>query len=280
MKKLLLFILLVGLSNLTLAQHYIISKEGNRMEGKIKEITLDSLYLEYTFKDQRRKIKIPLEDLEDYGSIKNQSKKFDPNPVPFDRWHVSIAGGNSIRIAKISPLASNPFEVAHLKGLRNGINYDVQIGHFFNEREGLGVQYNLFRCAKETSFWGGHLRDNYALHYIGLNYLMRRELSEVSTLNFSLGSGLSHYNNHAYYQPITMHIKNTSLGFSANGGADFRIAKNLFLGGNLRLISGVARSVNVRYNSNPSTTKLRLNENTYENLSRVDLNIGLRISLD
>ncbi len=280
MKKLVLFIILGMLSQISIAQHYIISKEGNRMEGEIKEITLDTLYLEYTFKDQRRKIIIPLEDLEDYGLIKNQSKKFDPNPVPFNLWHVSIAGGVSTRIAKISPLASNPFEVAHLKGLRNGINYDVQVGHFFNESEGLGIQYNLFRCAKETSYWGGHLRDDYALHYIGLNYLMRRELSEVSNLNFGIGSGLTHYNNHAYYQAIHMHIKSNTLGFNAQGGVDFRISQNMVLGGNLRLISGVARSLNVRYNNSSTPTKLKLGENTYENLSRVDLNIGFRISLD
>ena len=70
MKKLVLFIILGMLSQISIAQHYIISKEGNRMEGEIKEITLDTLYLEYTFKDQRRKIIIPLEDLEDYGLIK------------------------------------------------------------------------------------------------------------------------------------------------------------------------------------------------------------------
>ncbi|WP_114747947.1 porin family protein [Pleomorphovibrio marinus] len=280
MKKTLLLLLTFGLILTARAQDRIITNEGNRYEGKVTDIKNDTVYFQYTFKGHLRKLAIPESEIQERTlHYKLRERKAFLDELELPRWRVTFEGGAGKRIARLSPMVTNPNEVAHLRALTFGYNLDFQTGYFFNEMEGIGVQYNLFKSSNEAISGGQVLADNYAIHYIGLNYLMRRAMPDnLSILYFSLGSGVSHYYNQGLYQNLSLHIKGTTLGFNAQGGADFQIAKNVYLGAGLRLNAGVLRSIKV--GNGFHFEKIKLNENSYENLARVDANLGLRILID
>ena len=201
-------------------------------------------------------------------------------------FRLAINGGYSRRIAKTSDQIPAQFK-DYISELKNGYHLGAEAAYFFNNKWSVGLKYNLFKAANSitgvtgTDVYGnartGTISDDMQINFIGVN-TSSRHISKNGKHHFLLGIGLGYmgYTNDAFlFDKIK--ITGQTFGATLDGGYDFRLAKNLFIGTQLSFVGGTLNSLDYDFGSSKTTVKLE--ENDRENLTRLDLSVGLRLNL-
>jgi len=90
-------------------------------------------------------------------------------------------------------------------------------------------------------------------------------------MNFGVGY-LGYFNAGMLIYPLL--LKGNTLGFSWDFAYDIRIAENLALGLQVSFVLGTLREYEITYLSRTET--IELDKDNYDNISRIDLSLGLR----
>ncbi len=197
----------------------------------------------------------------------------------FPKFRFALQGGYSYRLAKILSGVDKEFE-DYIRGLKSGYNIGGDFNYFINEKNSLGVNIS-FSQAKNTmsgvalfDSYGniiavGDMKDDIRLFYIGPSYTMRSSSNEGKS--YILGSftlGYLSYKDNAYVVNTEIDIKGATVGLGISIGGDIIISENIAFGIQTSVLLGVLDKIIVDGQS------LDLNES--ENLSRVDISLGLR----
>ncbi|WP_187696162.1 hypothetical protein, partial [Xanthovirga aplysinae] len=209
----------------------------------------------------------------------NRHKNFKP-------WRIALNGGYSYLTAPLSENIPSDFE-SYSKGLKSGHHLGADISYYFMEYLGLGVKYLHFNSS--ATFDGeifledmqgnritGKMSDDINISFFGPTLSTRffnTNKKNAFVLNFALGY-MEYNNNSVLVDNFTM--EGGTVGLVYDVGYDMSISKNLLLGFQLSLISGVLKEYQVKDGIN--TTNVALSKKEAEGLGRIDLSVGLRFS--
>jgi len=288
MKRALLFIILFTsvLSSLN-AQDLIITNENDSIHCKITKVNNDYIY--FTFKNDNdfHSSLLALKDVESY------QKEFFENPEvtedkmigheEFPKFRIAIHGGYSHMLAKVSSDMSSDLQ-AYVKDLKSGFHFGGDVSYYLNPTIGLGLKCHVFKSSNnmndvyveddEGNRYYGIMSDKITTTYVGPTFSTRfLDKNKANAFIMSVGLGYLGYVNRGVF--ITeLNIKGNTLGLSLDFAYDIAMSKHTALGIQLSFITGSLSKLEV--SDGQRTEILTLEQGSYENISRLDLSVGLR----
>lgn len=202
----------------------------------------------------------------------------------FTQQKVSIipSVGYSWRLGEISSNIPADFK-NHIKGLKNGVQFDVSTYYNINSSLGIGLKYNQFRTSNTSTV---SLYDPY------YNTTIRGMITNKDRISY-IGAGIIYSNfseetRHKFYYDITLGvisyksnitfidnstiIKGSTLGLSGNLSYMYAFSPKFFIGPQLGTTLGVLKNIKV------DGEKTNLG-NEKESLYRISLGVGATINL-
>lgn len=191
-------------------------------------------------------------------------------PKEYDKWRWGFHPGYSYRIAKTNDQLTAD-QKDYINKLRPGPTFGLDVHHFVASNAGVGLRYD-FNSYKHSM---GTTSDRIIMHYIAASAVNRttsRDQKSSLILGFSLG--LQVYRDDVVAQNRNGLISGTTLGSGIEIGYDYKYMPGAALYLGFSVLTGTLKSIRVpmwgqRY-------KIKLDKDEWENLSRLQLSIGLR----
>jgi hypothetical protein len=262
------------------AQDLIVTAKGDSLNCKITEIGTDNIYFTFKYKDKIRNTLVSVSDVTSYQTGYYQPAEVFSDKIPgnrnYPRFRFAVSGGLSYRIGRLSENVS-PSESDYLQELKSGFHYEAGLSYYFNEYLGAGFKYNehLSSNSNDGSIGYGKVSDRIRINFIGPVFSTRLfNQTKKNCLLMDFGIGYLGYHDKGVFASEKITLKGSTAGFYWNIGYDVGISKNLALGFQLSLISGLLSEY--KKSNGIYTEVIKFEKNEYENLSRIDLSIGLR----
>ncbi|MGC3976815.1 MAG: hypothetical protein QM751_00370 [Paludibacteraceae bacterium] len=272
-----------------MAQDLIITTEGDTLNCKITKIKSGYIYFTFKHKDEIRNTLLPDNQVKSYQLKYYQAAEVPEKTVKskeiYPRFRGAINGGWSYRTAKVSDNTPSGLE-QYMNNLKSGFHYGLDGAYYFSELLGVGIKYNNFNSKNKMddiqlrfsdgTYVNGELSDNISINFIG-SFFSMRFLNSTKQNCFLINWGMGYL---GYYDKAVL-IDNYSMSGSTFGvtldiGYDIGLSKNLALGLQLSYTSGTLTQYKLTQGGFSQTVKLK-SEN-YENLSHINLSIGLRFN--
>lgn len=289
MKKFALILICLGISHGIFAQDLIIKTNGDSIPCRIKEI--GALYISYHYNQNGRITpgNIPSQQVKtfqynvlptDSVFLKKRNQKFGHSGNGF---YALATAGLGYLIAPLPKGYLPDFYKEYLTELRSGTSYHLNAFYFFNERMGVGLHYARFNTTNSidriivytnTDTLIGPLSDNITTNYFAPTFYLKFGDTKQAVLPMlAVGLGYTNYVNDASFA-IPFKISSSSVGLHFLGILDINMGYNLALSLKGGLYSGSFTKAEVT-DVNSGITRI-ITSTEPENISRVDLHIGLR----
>lgn len=190
-------------------------------------------------------------------------------------FRLAINGGLGYRIGK------TPEGNSELKGFINDSRLGGRFGidlHFFLQRKlALGIEYYFFNPKNSGTVDNVYIKDNTKIQYVGPSFAARIPTSfrrNAFIFSYSIGYGS--------FKEVTEEKNNKAtltggcLASTISFGYDFALSDRLALGFKMSILVGNIHDFTYK-DSSRGTTKYTLDVEEGENISSVNLSVGLRI---
>ena len=289
MKKILFFLLLVVITNSIYSQDLIVTNDGDSINCKITRVKTGNVYFTFNHKNEIRNTLLPLSNIKNY-----KFDFYDTSEIPegkiigyenYQHIRIAVNGGYSYMTAKVAESVPTDFR-KYVKGLKSGYHFGGDINYYFTETLGFGGKYFVFKSSNSIDdiyleydngdIEYGKMSDDLTISFIGPIFstrILSPSKQNAFLMNISLGY-MGYSNDKIVIDKYKM--TGSTMGLSLDVGYDIGLSKNLSLGFQLSLISGVMSSY--KLSDGTYTETITLEKGNYEGLNRVDLSIGLRFN--
>ncbi len=283
MKKSLILLLIMILTDSLYAQDMIVTHEGDSINCKITKVKKDNIYFTFMYKNEVRRTLLPLSSLKVH-QFNFYSKSEIPNDNNgsykrnYQRFRVAINGGYSYQLAKVGINVPDGFK-NYFKELKSGYHFGGDIIYYFTEYLGVGIKYSAFRTSNKMNISStnnqtgeiinGIMSNDLTISFIGPTFSTRYlNHNKSNAFHFKSSIGFMGYSDDK--KIITDYkITGRTLGIAFDLGYDIGLSKNLSLSVQASAIMGVL------YKYNQYDGIKTLEKSKYESLNRADLSIGL-----
>ncbi len=287
MKYSLLLGLVLLISTGCFSQDLIVTDKGDSINARISKVKSDYIYFAFNHKGEIRNTLISVNSVKEYKYNFYQTSLVPKDKVkPFysyPRFRIALNGGFSYETA---PLAKGlPGAIKdYYNELKTGYHFGGDMTYFISEVIGFGVKYVNFHSSNSLSnvtlydnygnTLSGKMSDDIAISFIGSTFASRF-LSNTGRNSFLLAASLGyvHYKDDAvlvdYYK-----IRGGTLGMDLELAYETRLAKNLYLGVQVSLLTATLYSYD--FENATTSTHIELEKGEYESLNRLDFSFGLR----
>ncbi|OQC59765.1 MAG: hypothetical protein BWX51_01381 [Bacteroidetes bacterium ADurb.Bin012] len=270
-----------------IAQDLIVTIDNDSINCKITKIKPDFIYFTFKYKNEIRNTLLPKSQVKYH-----QSNYFATSEIPqdkikiirdFPRFKLAAEGGWSTRTAKIADDVPPDFK-NYMKDLKTGFHFGMDAYYYFIENIGIGIKCNRYHSKNvlknvyiqyaNGSMEFGNMSDNIKIYFIG-PFVSLRMLNKNKNNNFYMnwGIGYTQYNDEAVFV-YEFSTKGNNIGLFADWGYEIGLSKNFSLGFQLSIIASTLTKYKLITDFHTETVKL--DKENYENLSHLNLSIGLR----
>lgn len=209
------------------------------------------------------------------------------------KWRISLNGGFGYRLASTKDSKQNFIKSGfstsevddYFKGIKWGPKASAQIHYLLTSEYGVGIDYQFHHSSGSmigpfdpqdgNILYYGKMEDNIYTNYIGLSFYAYEWLAPQKWNFYLQGSvGLTMFREEtvSLYSPGL--ITGKAPGVNAETGLEYFLNPHIALGISLNcFISTITR---IKVNDGSSTKKIKLEEDLYEGLSRLDANAGIK----
>jgi hypothetical protein len=289
MKYLFHFILFAIFSISIHAQDLVITQENDSLNCKITQVKEDNIYFTFLYDGTVRNTLLPVDQMKEYQYNYYQTPEVPLDKIPgqalYPRFRASINAGWSYRTGK---LADNiPADLKnYMKELKSGFHYNLDASYYFTEYLGAGFKYHSFNAQNKINVYAtdtndqtqyGNMSDNITIRFIGPFFSTRfLNADKKNALLLNLGIGYIGYNDEGVLISDYITLKGSSFGACWEIAYDIGIAENWALVFQVSSVTGylsqVVKSDGIR------TETIKLENRQFEDLTHINLSIGLRFS--
>jgi len=220
----------------------------------------------------------------------NQKSNESYIKIPYSHWRLALNGGYAYNLGKDVPTFDTRIQTYNNQ-MNSGLNFGAELNYFVvNGQAGIGINYENVTSQNSLSgvtylsagqiFSNNILSDNLNIQYIGPMYtgisrhIKKNGVKDALIINVGMG-------NLSYSDSKIVDLKNYKITGSALGtyysiGYDRFISKNMALGIQLSLITGLLTNYDLF--DGTSTTHIQLNNTSNQSLSHISLTVGLRFN--
>lgn len=281
------------------SQDWIFTFNKDTIDCKITKISNTTVFFEVTTKGIKSYGELPLKSILNYtiSGKETPERQVKTNPEPFKRLRFGINGGPGILLGSTEVAEDNmeslglPHDQAesYYNDMITGWFAGADLNYLFTLKYGAGIKYKIFETSGSIEGFFDPLdginlfyttySEHIYVNYIGLSlfyhqWIGKKERFKV-TSEFS--SGLATYRNEAEYLNSFLLLTGKNFGLDIGLGLEYHINRFLSVGAEISTFYSSIRKIKVSDGSNSSTVKL--DKDNYENLSRLDLSVGIRLYL-
>jgi hypothetical protein len=300
MKRILLvtLILIFNLLN-AFPQDRIITLKNDTIDCKITRISRNKISFELDTHGIKSNAELPVNGVRLY--IVSPQATSDKTKItlqdPFKRLCLSVNAGpgyllgsteEAVKMMKSQGLASSQAD-AYYKNFKTGFLANAELGFYFNPFYGAAIKYKFFNTSAHLEGFfdpqdGVNLifstyEEHVYVNYIGTSALFQQFIGSGKSLKIksSIGAGLTTYRNEAEYLNDFFLLQGKNAGLETGIGLEYFLTDRISASTDLSMFYSSIRKVKVSDGSNSATVELE--KENFENLSRIELSIGLRIYL-
>jgi len=279
------------------SQDKIITITNDTIDCKITRISRSTIFFDLNTNSVKTSGSLPVSKVLNYtisatGVTADKPKSLSSNP--FERMRLGINGGGGYMLASSKKaeeaMTGQGIDAAKAKSyyrnLKTGWLANADLTFMITPDVGTGFKYKFFYTSGNVEDYidfqdGVHLiYTNYGerifVNYYGpmacyQSYLNAAETYRMTT---TYSFGLTTYRNEAEYLNEYLLLTGRNLGTDFAINLEYYITDNLSLGAELSAFYSILRKVKITDGTNTQT--IDLDKETYENLSRLDLSIGIR----
>ncbi len=202
----------------------------------------------------------------------------------YSKWRIAVNGVPSFRIASLQDGLTNA-EREYVRKLKSGYFFSGEVSHFVSETFGIGARYSMYRSRHQSNMQimlmdgtliTGEVSDNITIQYVGPSIISRYPQQDGKGMWYTdFSMGYIHYKNISTLGSSFLTIDGGSFGIGLGLGYDIVLSDQFGLGLGVSMVAGTLTKVNLR--NGFSTTTIKLEEEEYEGLARVDITLGLRL---
>jgi hypothetical protein len=173
-----------------------------------------------------------------------------------------------------------------MKKLKSGFNVGADAMYYFNPKMGVGVKYNRFQASHSdvipvrtsTGQMRTNVMDNIAINFFAATFGTRVfNAAGTNAFHANIALGYLGFRDNGWLNVDKLILTGGTLGIGWDIGYDIRLTSKLSAGAQLSLISGKLNSF-MKEDSN-SREKVTLTDDQKENLSHLNLSLGLRLNI-
>jgi hypothetical protein len=220
----------------------------------------------------------------------NQKSKESYMKIPYPHWRFALNGGYAYNLGKDVPTFDTRIQTYNNQ-MRSSFNFGAEINYFVvNGQMGIGINYENVSSQNTLNgvtysnsgqiFTNNNLSDNLNIQYIGPMYtVINRQIKHNQVKNaliINVGMGNLTYTDNKRVDLMNYKITGSTLGTYYSIGYDRFISKNIALGIQLSLITGLLTNYDLF--DGTATTHIQLDNTSYQSLSHVSLTVGLRFN--
>lgn len=196
---------------------------------------------------------------------------FTPRLTDYSKWRFGAHGGYSYRMAKISDQIPSQYK-DYIRKLKSGFVIGGDVHYFTSEVLGFGLKCNLNKYKSNLS---PDFKDNVSLNYIAASMLNRVALRDKkSSILFGVNLGFQSYKDVALLNMEDITIKGKSAGLGIEAGIDHKVSSTGAL--NFGIALNIGNIYNVTVDNGIAKTKVKLEKENAESLSRIELVVGFK----
>ena len=298
-RNLLILILLICFLPCVFSQDRIITLKNDTIDCKIIKLTRNKIFFELNTRGIKSSGELPVTGIISYTvSQKTASERqIAPAPVSFDRLRFSVNAGagyllgsteEAINLMTSQGLTSGQAET-YYSDFKMGFYANADMNYFFTPSYGAGIKYKFFdTSASLEGFFDPHdgmnliystYKEQVYVNFIGISLLFQQFIgnSKAYKLNSFFSTGLTTYRNEAEYLNGFFLLQGRNAGFDTGIGVEYFITDRISASSDLSFFYSSIRKMKISDGTNSST--IDLDKNSYENLSRIELSVGIRIYL-
>ncbi len=210
------------------------------------------------------------------------------------KWQVSVKGGFAYRLAKTGSseqyLINQGFEQKNVedyfKQLKTGYKVSGQLHYMFWENIGLGINYQFHNSSGSLSGYIDpgdvatyvfvNVTSNIFTNFIGGSFLYKSWI-KPTPLNIytQISAGLTMYREETIVSYSPSLITGNAFGGNVELGIEYFIMKNFAISLSANTFQSTISKVKI--NDGKSTNEVELPDGLKEELTRVDINLGIRV---
>lgn len=286
MKNILFILILSGCSAVAFSQDLIVTTGGDSIHCAITKVKPDFIYFTFRYDGEYRSTLLPRSQVqyyrEGYYQFAEVPKDKLVGAADFTRFSFGIGGGFSYLTGRVSDNIP-PDLRDYIKQLKSGYHINADFTFFIIEYLGVGAKYSMFKTQNDVGIYvedssgqiiTGMLEDDMTIHFVGPTFFTRGSFKEEKAhFLFGIGAGYLRYKNEAQFIDAFTLTSNT-FGMSFDLGMDFRLASRLYMSVAFSYMIGTITQY--EYDDGVIKETIKLNKDEYENISRLDLSVGLR----
>ena len=275
-------------SSTIFSQDLIVTKEGDSLKCKITGIDKENVYYPFTIANTVMKSEKPVSDVTSfiYDFTPLPEKSRPERNIDYQHFRIAVQGGLSYRTSKLQENIPDQYK-SYMKDLKSGLGYGIDVSGFFLENWGLGIKYhrhqsknsmdNFSLYLPDGSMVNGMMSDNIKVDFIGPSITSRTYNRARTGCLYSVFSlGYVKYEDEGTLITF-LKLKGNTIGLLYDLGYDIILNENVALGIQCSFMTAILKEITLTDGTNTQTENL--DKENYENLSHLDLSLGLSINL-
>jgi len=303
MKRCLLTILvLAGLSAGLAGQDRIITLSNDTIVCKITKITRNEIQFDIISQGVRAAGRLPLSEVLSYSvstlPMWEQGPAYPPaRTAPAGNLRIGLNGGMGYLISSSDDAeeAMTTFGISkedarkYYDNLRSGWYGGADAAWIINQRYGAGFRYKFFNTSAVTegyfnpgdpfNLYYTTYEENIYVNYGGLFLFYREPLGkkDLFSIYSACSVGLTLYRNETEVLSQAILFTGKALGMDGTIGMEYKITPLVSAGAEVSVFASKLRKIDFTDGETEQTQELE--KDSYENLSRIEVSIGLRFYL-
>lgn len=294
--KAILTITFISVAICVKAQDRIITLQNDTINCKISKVNSSNIFFTIITGNVLTKGKIERERVLSYYSgntaVENDLGFSIPEP---SRWRLGLSGGSNYLTASSSKAETALIQQgikksdaeSYYKNLKPGISGGADLHYMVTKMYGIGLIYKFYQNNSEIeSFFDpqdganlifGQMNEKIYVNYAGLSFYSEQFMKANPRLKLSsyYSMGMAFYRNEAIVVNSPFLLTGKSFATNLDLGLEYFVFPRISAGINVSYFLSSLKKITL--NDGNSTTVQELEKENYENISRLDLSVGIRI---
>lgn len=294
--KAILTITFISVAICVKAQDRIITLQNDTINCKISKVNSSNIFFTIITGNVLTKGKIERERVLSYYSgntaVENDLGFSIPEP---SRWRLGLSGGFNYLTASSSKAETALIQQgikksdaeSYYKNLKPGISGGADLHYMVTKMYGIGLIYKFYQNNSEIeSFFDpqdganlifGQMNEKIYVNYAGLSFYSEQFMKANPRLKLSsyYSMGMAFYRNEAIVVNSPFLLTGKSFATNLDLGLEYFVFPRISAGINVSYFLSSLKKITL--NDGNSTTVQELEKENYENISRLDLSVGIRI---
>lgn len=201
------------------------------------------------------------------------------------KWEVSVQGGWSYRLARISPSTPVGFQ-EYAEALRSGYNLGAGVSRYYwKDFMGIGIQYSRFgtmgslRNVNAMHLVTGHtvsgtIKDNIDIQFMGPTFNVRHAFGKRYSVSGYVGIGYISYTDRASLGNMKLTLKGNHIGQAIGANINLALGNKTSLYVGSSLVAGTISQMKITQAGQKTTVKLE--DDDRESLRHLNTSLGVR----